>query len=307
MDVNSPARRRLFQVTALLAFCAAVTIAIPAAAQTGNEWQASAWQLWQINVDGSGLKEFAHIPGRRCGSPVWSPDGNFVAFDVNRSDQAWNETQVAVIQADGTHFHAIGPGYVPSWSPDGRLIACHANDPPYGIVIMDPDGKGREQVLQKGWSPRWSPRGDRLAALAADSYEVVAIELSTGKDRPILSSPYPLRHGFSISPDGNRFCFGSDFHPGLALAMFDEGWTDSTMRWLIQTGTAYHSSWSPDGQRVVFAWRSTPQDTIQLYIADVDSDSPPKLLPGIDHDRSSVNPAWSPDGKTIVFSRPEPF
>jgi Tol biopolymer transport system component len=300
-------RRFLSRLVFALALCALFLSAFPAAAQTGNEWQASAWQLWQINVDGSELKQLTDIPGRRCGSPVWSPDGNFIVFDVNRSDQAWNETQIAVINADGTHFHTIGPGNVPSWSPDGRLIACHAVDPPFGIVIMNPDGKGREVVLQRGWSVRWSPRGDRLATLAADGNEIVALDVPTGRDRRIFTSHYPLRHGFSISPDGNRFCFGSDVHAGLALAAFDDGWTQSTVRWLVETGTAYHSSWSPDGGHVVFAWRRTPQDTIQLYTLDVDAGSEPKLLPGIDRDRSNVNPAWSRDGKTIVFSRPEPL
>ena len=65
-------------------------------AQTGIEWQSSAWQLWRINVDG-GLKQLTTTPGFRCGSPDWSPDGQFIAFDVIKSGQAWDESQISVI------------------------------------------------------------------------------------------------------------------------------------------------------------------------------------------------------------------
>jgi Tol biopolymer transport system component len=72
----------------------------------------------------------------------------------------------------------------------------------------------------------------------------------------------------------------------------------------VKKGTAYHASWAPDGQRVVFAWQPTPAALTQLYTLDVDSTDPPKLLPGIDTKHANVNPSWSPDGKSIVFSRP---
>src|SRR5262245_21969137 len=39
------------------------------------------WELWTINVDGTGLKQLIASPGFRHGSPDWSPDGKWVAYD----------------------------------------------------------------------------------------------------------------------------------------------------------------------------------------------------------------------------------
>jgi Tol biopolymer transport system component len=279
----------------------------PSAAQTGEEWQSSAWQLWQIDVDGSGLKQIVDMPGYRCGSPDWSPDGNYIAFDTTRSDQAWDETQIAVIRADGSDRHLIGRGAVPSWSPDGKLIVCQSSAPPHSVIVMNRDGSGREVILDHGWSARWSPVGDRIAAATSDVAGILLFDLANGREQTIFSGTYSLRHGFSISPDGKHFCFSSTTNPGQALATLDEASMKATVRWPLNTGIAYHSSWSTDGRHVIFAWRPTDQDLIQLYTLDVDSSDAPKLLPGQDRTHHNVNPDWSPDGTTIVFSSPEPL
>jgi Tol biopolymer transport system component len=291
----------------LLLLLTSVLGALPTWAQTGDEWQSSAWQLWQIDVDGSRLKQLSYMSGCRCGSPDWSPDGKYIAFDTTRSDQAWDETQIAVIRADGSECRVIGRGAVPSWSPDGKLIACQASDSPRGIVVMNSDGTGREAILDHGWSARWSPVGNCIAAAAADGTGILLFDLATGREQAIFSGPYSLRHGFSISPDGRRFCFSSNMNPGQALATLDETSMRATVSWPLPTGIAYHSSWSTDGRRIVFAWRPTQRDLIQLYTLGADSSQAPTLLPGQDRSRHNVNPDWSPDGRTIVFSSPEPF
>jgi TolB protein len=276
-------------------------------AQTGNEWLASAWQLWRINVDGSELNQLTTTPGFRCGSPDWSPDGQCIAFDVIKSGQAWDESQIGVIHADGSDCRMVGAGGVASWSPDGKLIACQSNDTPHVILVMNRDGTGREAILDHDWSPRWSPAGDRIAAAKADGTGITFIDLATGNEQEVFSGPFSLRHGFSISPDGNHICFASTSTPGLGLATLDDSSSQAKISWPVKTGVAYHSSWSPDGRRIVFAWRPTDQDLVQLYTLDIAADQPPQLLPGQDSTRNNVNPDWSPDGKVIVFSSPAPL
>ncbi|MEX2092657.1 MAG: hypothetical protein WD971_08265 [Pirellulales bacterium] len=283
---------------ATITFIGVLLAVAPAAAQSPGEWQASAWQLWRIDVDGTNLEPLDTTPDDRCGSPDWSPDGKIIAYDV-LSDSG-GSYQVAVIRGDGTDRRLIARGSIPTWSPDGKLIACQGN----GIQIMNADGSGYETRLGSAFSLRWSPRGNAIIAGIGNS--LLLLDLATGKQQNLLSSTKTISHGYGISPDGLRFCFGSP-SDGLSVAELDDQTMQVTTRQVVGTGTAYHASWAPDGKRVVFAWRPKPGDLTQLYTLDVDAKVPPKPLPGVDTTRQNVNPDWSPDGKSIVFSRPAPL
>src|SRR5262245_1704411 len=118
----------LLRIGAALALYALATSAI--AAPRG---------LWKINVDGTGLARFAGEPDHRCGSPQWSPDGKFVAFDTWPAGKSNLTTivQIAVVRADGSGLRLIGHGAMPSWSPDCTQIVCHTNDSPQTMVVMN--------------------------------------------------------------------------------------------------------------------------------------------------------------------------
>ncbi|MCI0332502.1 MAG: hypothetical protein L0228_04690 [Planctomycetes bacterium] len=289
-------RRKIFTV--------AMIFAVVLVNLTFGDVARPAWPLWKINADGTGLAPFADTPGYSCGSPDWSPDGKYVAYDTWPVEKTFSDSQVAIVPADGSQPpRLLGPGAMPSWSPDGTQLVCHTYPGAYQthqIVVMKADGTGREPILNHWGSPRWSPRGDLIASIGVDR-GIALFDLGTGKERSVLRGPFTLNHGFSISPDGRRVCFG-DTDGGVALAMLDDRMTQATVRWLVRSGSCTHSSWSPDGTRVVFQWQPPNQKLEQLYVMNVDSDETPTWLPGQDRTRNNINPDWSPDGKTIVFS-----
>ncbi len=280
----------------------AIAIAIALADLTLCDVARPAWELWQINADGSDLKVFAETPGYTCGSPDWSPDGKLVAFDTWRTNERLVDSKVAVIRADGTDRRLIGPGAMPSWSPDGKQLVCHTYNP-HAVVVMNADGSGRETVINHWGSPRWSPKGNRIASILNGG--IALYNIATGTELTIFRGPHTVRHGFAISPDGLRFCFG-DEAGGLALATLDERTMSATTRWLAKDGMTSHASWAPDGKRVVVSWQPTGAKLSQLYVMNVDSDKAPVLLKGQVPARNNYNPDWSPDGKTIVFVREVP-
>jgi Tol biopolymer transport system component len=268
-------------------------------------------ELWIINADGSGqARRFADTPGYTCGSPEWSPDGRFVAYDTWRVGQTLEDSQIVIIRADGTDARNLGIGAMPSWSPDGNQLVFHQygrsnTSPPTrvasedSIVVMNIDGTGRETILNHWGSPRWSPRGNRIVSILNNNLAVY--DLASGIERTILPHPESMYWGFGISPDGRRLCFGG-YSVGLFLAALDEQRVKATVRMLVPLGTCHYPSFAPDGRRVVFGWNRNDGKPNQLYIMNVDTGTEPELLAGQDPARSGGGPDWSPDGTKIVFS-----
>lgn len=253
--------------------------------------------IWKINIDGTGLTRFAGASGNRCASPEWSPDGKYVAFDT-WPDKKSSLIQVAVVGADGAGLRLLGHGAMPYWSPDGKQIICQTFSNPYGVVVMNTDGSGREPILNHLGSPRWSPRGNRIATNVDDN--IALYDLATAKEWLVLPAGYTVSDGFAVSPDGLRICFGGA-QGDLYLATLDEQKIKAVVRPLVKGGMSHHASFAPDGKRILFSWHPTGTKCSQLYIMDLVGDATPKLLPSQDRSLHNCDPDWSPDGKSIVF------
>ena len=68
-------------------------------------------------------------------------------------------------------------------------------------------------------------------------------------------------------------------------------------------GIEQFPSFSPDEQRLAFAWRREKSDNFDIYVQQVRSGNPVQLTTHPHHDWS---PAWSPDGGSIAFIRFSP-
>jgi Tol biopolymer transport system component len=116
-----------------------------------------------------------HETGTHVGSFAWSPDSRRVAF--YETDTGGN-TEIFVVESDGSRLRSLGPGQSPAWSPRGDQIAFVAPDG--RLYVMQADGTGRRLVYDGNgafsYVPSWSPVGDRIAFLAASRLVVVATD-----------------------------------------------------------------------------------------------------------------------------------
>jgi Tol biopolymer transport system component/DNA-binding winged helix-turn-helix (wHTH) protein len=115
-------------------------------------------EIWTSNRDGSSLVKLTNLGG--CGSPKWSPDGRWIAFDAVPTGRP----SVFLVSADGGSTIARiadeSENMVPSWSRDGQWIYFASNR------------TGKDQVWKvpaQGGQPLQVTRGGGFAAL--ESYD----------------------------------------------------------------------------------------------------------------------------------------
>ncbi|MDE0188508.1 MAG: S8 family serine peptidase [bacterium] len=208
--------------------------------------------------------------GRRCRmahsgwQPVWSPDGERLAFVHKLSPEEDND--IWVMDADSTNWRNLTDSdsneYQPAWSPDGSRIAfVRSGSGNLEIWVMNSDGTNpRNLTNHPSWdmNPAWSPDGSRIA--------------------------------FASNRDGGDFDIWVMNPDGTDARNLHDNDDDE-----IQP------AWSPDGTQIAFVHnqdepRSSDDD---IWLMDAEGKNWRNLT---DHPASDSEPAWSPDGSRIAFT-----
>ena len=220
--------------------------------------------------------------------PVWSPDGTKIVY--SGPDQSGRNSQLLVMDADGSNGYVLARGTDPVWSPDGTKIAYDSG----GIFVVAADGTN-PQLLARGFDPTWSPDGSKIAYLdltESRSVEVFVVDADGGIPQQLTTGGSQNRHwpGLVWSPDGTKIAHVTDpsgtsgSTDGIQIVVVD---IESKIQHSVAEGR--DPAWSPDGTKIAY---TESHSAIGIVRAD---GSNQQVL------RNGTDPAWSPNGTKIAF------
>ncbi|HEY9106963.1 MAG TPA: S9 family peptidase [Roseateles sp.] len=221
--------------------------------------------LWSFSLETGEARRLTHGQARdEC--PRWSPDGRCIAF---LSDRARPGTpQIQLMPLDGGEARPLtrlarGAADI-CWRPDGRQLLAIGN------CTVDPDGRAEG-----------CDRDDGAEAEAPDD------------DAPQLCwrLPYKL--------DGTGYLLDTRAH--LFLVDAESGEARQLTRGDFEVR---HAAWSPDGRRFCYSRTRSEagrEHCTDVWVMDMDGDTPGKARPLSFEQHNSDYPGWSPDGRWIAF------
>lgn len=213
-------------------------------------------QIYRVGIGGTGLTRLTS--GGRNFHPVWSPDGQRIAFATHVSGPGNNGNgayDIYTMDADGSNVvRRTNSGNFASgaWSPDGQKLAVSTEglySSEIYLISADEDGSSPIHLATDGRSPTWSPDGKSIAFVhisGDDGYDHISVMNADGTGlRPLTEIDPGGIYGVAWSPDGQRLAFSKCLAGCNLYAMNADG---SGLRQITDLAFAQGAAWSPDGE-----------------------------------------------------------
>lgn len=184
-----------------------------------------------MNLDGSELKNLTKDWERFNEGPIWSHDGEQIAFN-HGSAPITEEDGIYVTNADGTGRKQLfadphNSAEVLAWSPDDGQIVVNVRDRrdsvPDKLYMVNVDGSGSEVFpvgLYNVFTFSWSPDGQQIAYPgsrgAFDIYAELYVANSSGTYKQKVARVAGYISDVTWSPDGHRILFDVSGHSGVS-------------------------------------------------------------------------------------------
>ena len=204
---------------------------------------------------------------------------------------------------------------LPSSYRNGR-VACSerlAGGSESAIFTYASDGSDRKMLTTSGYNimPSWSWDGRRVlftSSFGGDAAEIWVMDAQGANKRQLTFGTQGGNFTPVESPDGTQIAFSSMRrsvgHPEVWVMDIDGANQKRLTSTVVIPGQenvwTLHPSWSPDGDRIVYA--STSSGQTQIWIMNADGSDQRQLTDGLGPSYPDANvPVWSLDGSRIAF------
>ncbi len=261
------------------------------------------WRIYVMNADGSEVNALSP-EGVEDTAPIWSPDGQKIAF-VSQRD---GNREIYVMDADGQNAVNItrhpADDWTPSWSPDGtRLAFSSFRTGGWEVFVVEMDCLAAPESCPDRLTqitnddnanilPVWSPDGTRFAfnSKASGNWDIYTMAINGTDIRPVTTHP---ENDLSPtwSPDGSQIAFESNRDGNVEVYVVNADGTGtprniSNLSWANDHGPA----WTPDGQQLIFY--SNREGNWDLFATSLDGQTVINLTQTPERDEQT--PAWRP-------------
>ena len=265
-------------------------------------------RVYRIDSDGEAAAPLTP-EGATSLSPVWSPDGQRIAYTRLEGGRGG-----VIVQSLANGATMVAPGaqsalnITPMFAPDGRTLAfAHSDETGTDIFTSNVADRCCAQRLTVGryadnLSPTFSPDGRRIAFVSTRSGPPqIYVMAADGTDQELLA---PFDYGATgasnapeWSPDGAKVVFHRDVSRSPQIFLVDVA--GRRVSQLTSSGRNEDPTWAPDGRHIAFI--SDRSGRRQIWIIDTETGRVRQLqTPG-----AARLPSWSRRlGRTAVATNP---
>jgi Tol biopolymer transport system component len=176
--------------------------------------RSGSYEVWLINRDGSGLRQFTDTPGEIVMFPVWSPEGTRLVYlhhtgteglsYIVKADKPWREQSpqpISALRSKGSNYFEVS-----SWSPDGERLAGQGPGGS-GIFVYSFVSQEYEILVDIPGIPVWLHDGKRLLVTQGGSLYLVDSESKQHHELLSVAPALISRFAIRVSPDDRTIYF----------------------------------------------------------------------------------------------------
>ncbi|MBV8205560.1 MAG: S9 family peptidase [Acidobacteria bacterium] len=269
-------------------------------------------QLWVMDVRSGATVRFS-TGQEGSGNPVWSPDGQWLAFNGTADGKRGlviahpdGSARRFLTEVQGTNSPEPYEGATVSWAPDGKQIAFVSSEPGPETANANGDPMVITRYLYRpdageGYTHFNDNRRLHIYVVDAASGEVRQLTHGTGYQHSVAWAPkgdeilYAAEHDL----DADRF-FNND--------LFTVNAKTGAIHQLTSTeGVEMDPTWSPDGTKIAYLAtkrgltdRETNMEDTHVWVMNADGSNRTEVGALIDSRQGP--PHWSIDGRRLYFT-----
>jgi Tol biopolymer transport system component len=264
------------------------------------------WNIWRLDLEQATARAQGQVSPSPVivstyedGQPQYSPDGNYIAFESNRSgdNEMWIANRDGSSPRQLTHMHSAISGY-PRWSPDGKYLVFHSRPRGYANLYKIEVETGSYRALTAGTTndttPSWSHDGKWIyfQSQRAGISQIWRIPADGGPASQITKNG-ALTAFDSI--DGKLLFYSKFNEPGLWMLPLDGG-TESQVLPSLSTPDAF----AVTKKGIYFARRTADNDTSLSFMS-----FSPRLIRELARIQNPFvsDLSASPDGRSLLYAQ----